>query len=223
MTARMGHFEPVEKGAVAFISNIVIFCIKFKQALNESKNFPINMKLKGQNISIRAIEPADIDILYQWENDTETWSVSSTQAPFSHFVLEQYIASAHQDIYTAKQLRLMIDLPPTPLSNNETGRTIGCIDLFDFEPNHQRAGIGILIADKSDKRKGYASEALEILIEYCFSMLNLHQLFCNIAIDNEASVLLFQKHGFQITGVKKQWIRDGNEFKDELFLQLIRS
>lgn len=180
------------------------------------------MKLQGQNISIRAIEPADIDVLYQWENDTETWKVSSTQTPFSHFVLEQYIASAHQDIYTAKQLRLMIDLPPTPLSNDKSGRTIGCIDLFDFEPNHQRAGIGILIADNSYKRKGYASEALEILIEYCFTTLNLHQLFCNIAIDNEASVLLFQKHGFQITGVKKQWIRDGNEFKDELFLQLIR-
>ena len=180
------------------------------------------MKLKGQHISLRAIEPADIDLLYKWENDTETWNVSNTQAPFSHFVLEQYIASAHQDIYSAKQLRLMIDLSPILSINEETGRTIGCIDLFDFDPNHQRAGIGVLIADTSNKRKGYASEALEILIEYCFLSLNLHQLYCNITVDNESSVLLFQKHGFQITGVKKQWIREGNEFKDELFLQKIR-
>lgn len=179
------------------------------------------MKLQGQNVSLRAIEPADIDVLYQWENDTETWNVSNTQTPFSHFVLEQYIASAHQDIYTAKQLRLMIDLLSAP-SSTEESHALGCIDLFDFDPNHQRAGLGILIADKSDRRKGYASEALEILIEYCFLSLNLHQLYCNIAIDNESSVLLFQKHGFQITGIKKQWIRDGNEFKDELCLQLIR-
>lgn len=184
------------------------------------------MKLKGQYISLRAIEPADIDLLYQWENDTETWKVSNTQTPFSHFVLEQYIANSHQDIYSAKQLRLMICTVPGPSLQADKvsgSEVIGCIDLFDFDPNHQRAGIGILIADTSNKRKGYASEALEILIEYCFSTLNLHQLYCNIAIDNESSVLLFQKYNFQITGLKRQWIRDGNKFKDELFLQLIHS
>ena len=172
------------------------------------------MKLQGQNISLRAIEPGDIDVLYQWENDTETWKVSNTQTPFSNFVLEQYIASAHQDIYSTKQLRLIIC--------NSGNKSIGCIDLFDFDPNNLHAGIGVLIADKSDRRKGYASEALEILTEYCFQFLNLHQIYCNITTDNESSVLLFQKHGFQITGIKKQWIRDGDKFKDELLLQKIR-
>ena len=172
------------------------------------------MKLQGQHILLRAIEPADIDVLYQWENDEENWKVSSTQAPYSRFVLEQYIASAHQDIYSVKQLRLIICDPQN--------KPVGCIDLFDFEPNHLRAGIGILIADKSDRRKGYASEALNLLESYCFSTLNLHQLYCNITTDNEASVLLFQKHGFQITGIKRQWVRDGDVFKDELLMQRIK-
>ena len=188
------------------------------------------MKLQGKHISLRAMEPADIDVLYKWENDTETWKVSNTQTPFSRFVLEQYIATAHQDIYSTKQLRLMIDLNPLPKELRtdtlspigERSRTFGCIDLFDFDPNNLHAGIGILIADKSDRRNGYAYEALEILIEYCFHSLNLHQLYCNITTDNESSVLLFQKHGFQISGIKKQWIRDGNTFKDELLLQKIR-
>lgn len=172
------------------------------------------MKLQGQHILLRAIEPGDIEVLYQWENDTENWKVSSTQTPFSRFVLEQYIASAHQDIYSVKQLRLIIC--------NLENKPVGCIDIFDFEPNHLRAGIGILIADKSERRKGYASEALDLLIEYCFLSLNVHQLYCNITTDNEASVLLFQKHGFQITGIKKQWVRDGDKYKDELLLQRIR-
>jgi diamine N-acetyltransferase len=172
------------------------------------------MQLKGKHVSLRALEPTDLEILYKWENDTDNWNVSSTQTPFSHFVLEQYIASAHLDIYSIKQLRLII--------NNEENVPVGCIDLFDFEPNHLRAGIGILIAEKNDRKKGYASEALELLIEYCFSTLNLHQIFCNISIENEPSVLLFQKHGFLITGIKKQWIRDGDKFKDELLLQRIR-
>ena len=172
------------------------------------------MKLQGQHISLRAIEPEDIDTLYQWENDGDNWNVSNTQTPFSRFVLEQYIATAHQDIYNVKQLRLMIC--------DQEKKAVGCIDLFDFEPNHLRAGIGILIADKSDRKKGYASEALEILIEYCFLSLNLHQLYCNIGIDNEHSVLLFQKHGFKISGIKKEWLREGTNFKDELLLQRIR-
>lgn len=172
------------------------------------------MKLQSENISLRAIEPADIEYLYQWENDTENWKVSNTQVPFSRFVLEQYIASAHQDIYRMKQLRLIIC--------NKENKPVGCIDLFDFEPSHLRAGIGILIADKSERKKGYASEALELLINYCYKTLNLHQLYCNIAVDNEPSVLLFQKHGFQITGIKKQWIREGGKFIDELLLQRIK-
>ncbi len=172
------------------------------------------MKLQSKNIFLRAVEPADIDVLYQWENDTENWNVSSTQTPFSRNVLEQYIANAHQDIYSVKQLRLMIC--------DTANKAVGCIDLFDFEPNHLRAGLGILIADKTDRRKGYASEALELLIDYCFQTLNLHQLYCNVTIDNEASVLLFQKHGFLITGIKKQWVRDGAKYKDELMLQRIR-
>lgn len=173
------------------------------------------MKLKGQLVSLRAIEPSDIDVLYKWENDTDTWNVSNTQTPYSRFVLEQYIASAHQDIYSVKQLRLMVCDPE--------GKTVGSIDLFDFDPSNLRAGIGILIAEKSDRKKGYAFDALTVLIDYCYSVLNLHQLYCNITIDNEASVLLFQKQGFQVTGIKKQWIRDGEKFKDELLLQKIRS
>lgn len=174
------------------------------------------MKLHSQHISLRALEPSDIDILYQWENDTEVWEISHTQTPFSRMVLEQYLSTAYQDIYTTKQLRLVIE------TNSETKKAIGCIDLFDFDPYHQRAGIGILIADKNERKKNYASEALTLLIDYCFTTLNLNQLYCNITSDNTASIQLFEKNGFEIIGVKKQWIRVGKEFKDELLLQLLR-
>jgi diamine N-acetyltransferase len=170
------------------------------------------MKLGGENILFRALEPTDVDVLYDWENDTENWLVSNTQSPFSRFVLEQYLASAHQDIYSVKQQRFMI----CSLNDN---KPLGTIELFDFDPNHQRAGIGILIAEKSERKKGYASEALDILIQYGFEVLNLRQLYCNITVDNKPSIALFQKHKFEISGNKKQWVRDGKQFKDELILQ----
>ena len=170
--------------------------------------------LLGERIRLRALEPQDVATLYQWENDTAIWVASNTQVPFSKFVLEQYIAASHLDLHTNKQLRLMI--------TTKEGLDVGAIDLFDFDSQHQRAGIGILVAEKMDRGKGYATEALNLLIQYCFTQLHLHQLYCNITIDNEASIQLFKKHNFAITGIKKDWIRVGDSFVDEFLLQLVR-
>ena len=170
--------------------------------------------LLGERIRLRALEPQDVATLYQWENDTAIWVASNTQVPFSKFVLEQYVAASHLDLHTNKQLRLMI--------TTKEGLDVGAIDLFDFDSQHQRAGIGILVAEKMDRGKGYATEALNLLIQYCFTQLHLHQLYCNITIDNEASIQLFKKHNFAITGIKKDWIRVGDSFVDEFLLQLVR-
>lgn len=169
-------------------------------------------------VKLRAIEPTDLEHIYAWENNPENWAVSYTYAPFSKDVLKSYIEQAGQDIYATRQLRMMIDL-----ELNGTTQTIGCVDLFDFEPRHQRAGVGILIGDVANRKNGYASEALEQLINYAFTTLNLNQLFCNIAVDNAASLALFEKHGFTITGTKKQWLHINNNWVDEHTLQLLRS
>lgn len=171
--------------------------------------------MDGKNIKLRALEPIDIEVLYQWENDTEVWKVSNTQTPFSRHTLEQYI-NAPQDIYATKQLRLMIE------SKCDTPQAVGCIDLFDFDPNHKRAGIGILI-DKKHRNNGYAAEAIDLMVEYAFIILDVHQLYCNICPDNEKSLKLFQDKGFEIAGNKKDWIRNGDTFIDEYLLQKIKN
>ena len=171
--------------------------------------------LKGNKILLRAMEPADIDFLYNLENDVSVWNISNTITPFSKLVIEEFVANAHLDIHTTKQLRLMINII-------DSNKTIGCIDIFDFDPNNKRAGIGIIISDSDEREKGYASEALEILIKYSFGILNLHQLFCNISSENIASINLFETHGFEKIGLKKKWTRNADKWKDEWMLQLIK-
>ncbi len=174
--------------------------------------------LLGDNIKLRAIEPSDLDILFQWENNPENWLISNTTAPFSKYVLKKYIENSHLDIYEARQLRLMIDLM------DEQGHVIdviGTIDLFDFDPVHMRAGVGILIARKDKREKGLASEALSVLMDYAFGTLHLHQVFCNIAVENEASIKLFKKLGFMEVGLQKDWLRRNHEWLDVLLLQKI--
>ena len=105
------------------------------------------------------------------------------------------------------------------LINNE--QTIGTIDIFDFDPFHKRAGIGILIAVEEQRRKGYAGMALECLSNYCFRTLQLHQLWCNILANNSESIELFKKLGFVQIGVKKEWVKTADGYIDEYMFQLI--
>ncbi len=174
------------------------------------------MILQKNNIKLRALEPEDIELLYIWENNTEIWEVSNTITPFSKYIITKYVESSHLDIFEAKQLRLMIDL-----IGSTSDLTIGTIDLFDFDPINNRAGIGLLINDKVNRNKGYASISLKILIEYCFFTLNLNQLYCNISVDNKDSISLFKNNGFEITGEKKAWRKKGSYWINEYFLQLI--
>ena len=169
--------------------------------------------LKGKNIYLRALEPEDLDFVYCIENDEQIWEMSNTQTPYSRFLIKQYLEHAHKDIYDAKQLRLVI------CSYDDA--ILGLIDLFDFNPTHRRAGVGILIAEEKDRGKGYGAEALELVIKYGATHLRLHQLYANISEDNMASISLFENQGFSKVGVKKDWNLVKNTYKDELLYQLI--
>lgn len=167
--------------------------------------------LKDDLITLRALEPEDIDLLYEWENNEEIWTISNTLAPFSKHTLALYIRNSDKDIYESRQLRMMIEIPD--------GKTVGAIDLFDFDPFHLRVGIGILVHRPEDRSKGVATAALNLMIRYCFEKLGLHQIYANILTDNEVSMKLFLKAGFVVTGTKKEWVRDGEMWKDEFLLQ----
>ena len=170
--------------------------------------------LRGTQIRLRALEPEDLEFLYRMENDFSVWEISNTQTPYSKWVLRQYLENAHQDIYEAKQLRLAICL-------NETFKAVGLIDLFDFDPKNNRAGVGIVISNESNRNSGIGSEALQLVINYAFNQLQLHQLYANIGSKNEISISLFTKFGFQKIGVKKDWNKINNQYEDEMLYQLI--
>ena len=173
------------------------------------------VRLKGKHIYLRALEPEDLDFIYEIENNTTLWELSDTQTPYSRFLIKQYLENAHQDIFEAKQLRLVI------CDNENT--TIGLIDVFDFNPKNKRAGIGILIKDEAKRNKGFGKEALSVLINYCFETLHLHQLYANVSEENYSSLKLFENSGFTKVGLKKDWIFNGNQFTNEYLLQRINN
>jgi len=170
--------------------------------------------LTGNTIYLRALEPEDLEFVYHVENNEKIWEVSNTQTPYSRFLIKQYLENAHQDIYEAKQLRLVI-------CKKDSNKAIGLIDLFDFDPKNHRAGIGILIEKPDERGNGFGYESLELVINYSFTHLNIHQLYANISSNNEVSLKLFAKFGFQKIGIKKDWHFSQGKYHDEVFVQLI--
>lgn len=170
------------------------------------------MFLSAENISLRALEPGDLDFLYELENDTSVWEVSNTVAPFSKYILQKYLENAAADVYETRQLRFVIEA--------HGHGAVGAIDLFDFEPQHLRAGVGISVL-ASFRQKKYGSEALHLLKAYTRNYLNLHQLYCSIPSDNYSSLQLFQKAGFVECGIKKDWLKTPEGWKDVIEFQLL--
>ncbi len=165
-------------------------------------------------IKLRAPEPSDANLLYHWENDISLWMTSDTVSPVSLFQIEQLILSS-SDIYANRQQRFMIDC-----MINERATTVGTVDLFDFDPRHLRAAVGIM-TDKDHRNQGIASKALEELAKYAFEILNLKQLYCYINSNNIISIQLFEKSGYIKTGVRKAWIKEKHGWVDQFHFQLI--
>ena len=161
-------------------------------------------------IKLRAIEPEDLELLYKIENDVRLWNVGATNVPYSRYTLHDYIANSADDIYTDKQLRMMVE--------DMEGKTVGIVDLMNFSPRHLRAETGIVILD-AERRNGYAKSALNALCDYASSVLHLHQLYGVVAKDNQAALALYEKAGFSSQEVLKDWLFNGEKYTDAILMQ----
>jgi diamine N-acetyltransferase len=171
------------------------------------------LTLKGEDIYLRALEPEDLELIYVIENDESIWEVSQTQTPYSRFLIKQYLENCHKDIYEVKQLRLVI--------MSKENVPIGFVDLFDFDPKNDKVGVGVLVFDKFRGEK-YGKSALELLIKYVFKNLYVHQIYANVLEDNLVSIKLFESLGFVKSSVKKDWVLEGSQYKNEYLFQLIK-
>ena len=162
-------------------------------------------------ITLRAMEPEDLDLLYKIENDQHLWDVSYTNVPYSRYVLHDYIANASGDIYTDQQVRLIIE--------NGQGLTVGIADITNFDAKNRRAEVGIVIAS-SHRHRGYGRQTLQRLANYALHVLHLHQLYAIIDAGNAMSLQLFQKAGYQASATINDWLYDGRQYHNAVLMQI---
>lgn len=172
------------------------------------------MQLSGKHIFLRKMEPEDLEFLYSVENNSNFWYCSETKSPYSRWELKQYIENYSYDIFTTKELRLMICC-------SESRKAVGIVDLFEYHPLHNRCGVGIIVSPEFSNQ-GIATEAISLIKEYVFGTLLAKQVWCMIDAENTISIALFEKSGFVRSGELKQWKRSSDGYKDVLIFQYVK-
>ena len=167
--------------------------------------------MNPDEVTLRAMEPEDLDLLYKIENDQQLWNVGNTSVPYSRYLLHDYIANSSADIYTDRQVRLIVE--------NGVGETVGVADVTAFDAKNCRAEVGIVIAQQH-RNHGFANQALMKIANYALNVLHLHQLYAIIDEDNKVSLQLFKKAGFKETSRLKDWLYDGKKYHDAVLMQI---
>ena len=170
--------------------------------------------LKGNKISLRAVEPSDLDSLYLWENDTESWPSGANRAPLSRHLLWNYIQNYRADIFSERCIRLIIT------DNAADDTPVGLVELYDYDPRDRRAMLGIYVA-KASRRRGFAREALALTADYARRVVDMHQLAVIVAEDNRESLRLFTDAGYKSSGKLRSWLRHDGLYHDAVIMQLL--
>ena len=164
-----------------------------------------------QKVTLRAPEPADINLVYIWENTTDEMHSSFRTGPISRHQITQYIENYNGDIYEQGSLRYMIDY------QNET---VGTIDVFDFDRRARHAFVGIYVTSNY-RRRGIALTALKEVEGLMKKNVGMVSLAALIAEDNVPSQALFETADYTRVGELKNWLVENGEFFNARIYQRI--
>ena len=170
----------------------------------------ISSWLKNDNLTLRAPEPEDLELIYAMENDTTLWYAGNATLPYSRYTLRAYLEQSKQDLLSERQARFVIELPD--------GNCTGMIDLADYDPINSRAEVCIGILGKY-RGQGIATQALQLLCQYAKERLHLHQLYAYVPVWNNESIKLFEKAEFTRHATLKEWQRGKEGYFDVILMQ----
>lgn len=107
--------------------------------------------------------------------------------------------------------------------NLDNDELIGNCGLMDIDNLNRTAEIGVFIGNKQYQNKGYGTEALSLLIDYGFNILNLKNIMLRVYSYNERAIRCYQKVGFKIIGKRRNAIERFQKTFDILFMDIIAS
>lgn len=142
------------------------------------------MLFAGSRITLRSVAISDVGTILMWENDPDLEPFSDPHDPYTEEQIVDFVVSQQVGFEANGQIRLMICV---------AGRAVGAVDIFDYDG--ASADVGVLVYSDDDRRRGYATEALEA-VKALAPQLGIATLWATIDSENIASTALFRRCGF---------------------------
>mgnify|MGYP002725587277 CR=1 FL=1 len=170
-----------------------------------------SLTFDGPRITVRTMETSDATERYaSWLNDPEINRYLGTKSATIE-ELRDYISNWNQQ---SNALFFGIFI--------KDGAHIGTIKLEPIDIENKTAMIAIMIGDKSTWGKGYGSEAMKLLIDWCFEELKLEKITLGVVSTHMSAIQAYEKLGFEGYEVEPQCLHYGDEVHDRLYMALKR-
>lgn len=171
------------------------------------KYFP---KIKGRNVYLSPMNPDDYEIYTRWINDLST-SIPLGAATIGYSLMKE--KEVLEKISKEDHMFAIVDA----VSNE----AIGNCSLFDLKQIHGTAELGIFLGASENRNKGYGAEAVELLLNYGFRMLNLHNIKLGVFSFNERGIACYKKCGFREYGRRHEAFRINGRWFDEVHMEIL--
>lgn len=169
-------------------------------------------KLEGDRLYLSPINIEDAELYTKWINDFDV-TVNLLSTPVI-YTLEKERAILE---------RLSKDGINLAIIDKETDRVIGNCGLMEVNHLYRKADLGIFIGEKEYWGKGYGTEAIELVLDFGFNILNLNNIMLIVNSFNERAIRCYEKCGFKVIGKRRQAIIMGSETYDECFMDILAS
>ena len=168
-------------------------------------------KLPGEHIYLSPISVEDAEQYCQWINNLE---------------IAKYLIFANQQIGVYKEQKLLTQLIEQgahifSIVENETDTLLGNCSLFNFNQQDSSAELGIFIGSEKHLGKGYGTEAINLLLDYGFNLLNLHNIMLDVYSYNTRAIKSYLKCGFRFIGRRREAKMIGGKRFDQIFMDLL--
>ncbi len=165
------------------------------------------MSYDGERVSLRAIEPDDLDRYLVWVNDPEVTRWLALRYPIGREAEREILArltraNGYGDAAFA-------------VEDRATGEHLGTISLFDAKPESRVAEIGIFLGAKDRWGEGFGYDALVTLLRFGFWEMNLRRVELSVLDGNTRAKVLYERVGFEAAGRRPgHWYKHGAPLDD---------
>jgi RimJ/RimL family protein N-acetyltransferase len=164
---------------------------------------------QGARIKLRGIELSDAEVFYQWNQDSEmSRYLDFVWPPTSRAYVQQGIERDATTRPTHDEYNWAIE--------DTSGELVGSIGTHHCNPRTGTFMYGVAVR-REHQRRGYASEAILLVLRYFFEELRYQKVTASVYSGNRASIRLHERLGFQLEGRLRRMVFTRGQYQDELY------